>query len=395
MAGTTAVRSVRQAVRRLKRMNYQGEGWDSLREASRGAIKRILEEHMESVRRRYLRDVEEQGISDRANGHYPRHLLTSMGDIELCVPRTRTFSAAGALRAYARREDCVDRMILACFLLGLSTRKVGTALLPILGERVSASTVSRIAKTLDEAVVAFHRRRLKNKYRILILDGVVLARKTGAGAIRHPVLVALGITDDGKKEILDFRLARSESEHHWELFLTDLYNRGLKGKGMKLIVTDGGKGLINALQTVFPDIPMQRCWAHKVRNITDKVRKADREAVKRDIRLIYNATNTRQARKAARRFADRWQGRYPKAVDCLRYDLDELLQFLKLGDPDWYKRTRTTNAIERRFVEVRRRTRPMGVFSDKTSVERILYAVFSHLNQEQGTSAPFLLTQNS
>jgi putative transposase len=394
MAGITAVRSVRQAVRRLKRMNYQGEGWDSLRDASRAAIKKVLEEHMERVRRRYLRDVEEQDISDRANGHYPRHLLTSMGDIELCVPRTRTFSAAGALRAYARREDCVDRMILACFLLGLSTRKVGTALLPILGQRVSASTVSRISKTLDEAVVAFHRRRLKNKYRILILDGVVLARKTGAGAIRHPVLVALGITDDGKKEILDFRLARSESEHHWELFLTDLYNRGLKGKGMKLIVTDGGKGLINALQTVFPDIPMQRCWAHKARNITDKVRKADRDAVKRDIRLIYNATNTRQARRAARRFADRWQSRYPKAVDCLRYDLDELLQFLKLGDPDWYKRTRTTNAIERRFREVRRRTRPMGVFSDKTSVERILYAVFSHLNQEQGTSAPFLLTQN-
>jgi putative transposase len=395
MAGITAARSVRQAVRRLKRMNYQGEGWSSWREASRGAIKAVLEEHMERVRRRYLRDVEEQGIRDRANGHYPRHLLTSMGDIELSVPRTRTFSAAAALRAYARREDCVDRMILACFLLGLSTRKVGTALLPILGERVSASTVSRIAKTLDDAVASFHRRRLKNKYRILILDGVVLARKTGAGAIRHPVLVAMGITDEGKKEILDFRLARAESEHHWEIFLTDLYNRGLKGKGMRLIVTDGGKGLINALQTVYPDIPMQRCWAHKTRNITDKVKKADRDAVKRDIRLIYNADSIRQARTAARRFADRWQDRYPKAVDCLKYDLDELLQFLKLGDPDWYKRTRTTNAIERRFREVRRRTRPMGVFSDKTSVERILYAVFSHLNQEQGTSAPFLLTQNS
>lgn len=395
MAGITAVRSVRQAVRRLKRMNYQGEGWSSLREASRGAIKKVLEQHMERVRRRYLRDVEEQGITDRANGHYPRHLLTSMGDIELFVPRTRTFSAIGALKAYARREECVDRMILACFLLGLSTRKVGTALLPILGERVSPSTVSRIAKTLDEAVAAFHRRRLKNKYKILILDGVVLARKTGAGAIRHPVLVAMGITDEGKKEILDFRLARSESEHDWEIFLTALYNRGLKGKGMKLIVTDGGKGLINALQTVFPDIPMQRCWAHKTRNITDKVRKADRDAVKRDIQRIYNSTTVRLARKAARRFADRWQSRYPKAVDCLKYDLDDLLQFLKLDDPDWYKMSRTTNAIERRFREVRRRTRPMGVFSDKTSVERILYAVFSHLNQEQGISAPFLLTQNN
>lgn len=395
MAGITAVKSVPQAIRELKRMNYEGEGWEPLREASRGAVKKVLEEHMERVRERYLRGNRDQGTDDRCNGHYPRHLLTSMGDIELSVPRTRTFSAAAALRAYARREDCVDRMILACFLLGLSTRKVGTALLPILGERVSASTVSRIAKTLDEAVLSFHRRRLKNRYKVLVLDGVVLARRTGAGAIRHPVLVALGITPEGKKEILDFRLARSESEHDWELFLTDLYNRGLKGKGLKLVVTDGGKGLINALQTVLPDIPMQRCWAHKTRNITDKVRRADRDRLKRDIRLIYNAATVRQARSAARRFADRWQSRYPRAVDCLKYDLDELLQFLKLGDPDWYERTRTTNAIERRFREVRRRTRPMGVFSDKTSVERILYAVFSHLNQEQGTSAPFPLTQNN
>jgi len=395
MAGITAVRSVPQAIRELKRMNYQGEGWDSLREASRWAIKKVLEDHMERVRESYLRGIRDQGAADRGNGHYPRHLLTSMGDIELSVPRTRTFSAARALRAYARRENCVDRMILACFLLGLSTRKVGTALLPILGEKVSASTVSRIAKTLDDAVAAFHRRRLKNKYRILVLDGVVLARKTGAGAIRHPVLVAMGITPEGKKEILDFRLSRSESEHDWELFLTDLYNRGLKGKGLKLIVTDGGKGLINALQTVLPGIPMQRCWAHKTRNITDKVKKTDRDRVKRDVQLIYNVTTIRQARGAARRFADRWQGRYPKAVDCLRYDLDELLQSLKLDDPDWHKMSRTTNAIERRFREVRRRTRPMGVFSDKTSVERILYAVFSHLNKEEGTGAPFLLTQNN
>lgn len=394
MAGITAVRSVPQAIRELKRMDYQGEGWSSLREASRGAVKKVLEDHMERVRERYLRGIQDLGADDRCNGYYPRHLLTSMGDIEVSVPRTRTFSAAGALRAYARREDCVDRMILACFLFGLSTRKVGRALLPILGERVSPSTVSRIAKTLDAAVAAFHRRRLKNKYRILVLDGVVLARRTGAGAIKHPVLVAMGITPEGKKEILDFRLSRSESEHDWEIFLTSLYNRGLKGKGLKLVVTDGGKGLINALQTVYPDVPMQRCWAHKTRNITDKVKRSDRDRVKRDIRLIYNATTIRQARGAARRFADRWQNRYPKAVDCLRYDLDELLQFLKL-DQDWQQRARTTNAIERRFREVRRRTRPMGVFSDRTSVERILYAVFSHLNQEEGTSTPFPLTQNN
>jgi len=395
MARVAAVRSVRQAVRVLKRMNYQGEGWDACREAGRGALKRVLEEHMERATKHYLREIAARGGVDRRNGHYRRHLLTSLGDIELSVPRTRTFSAARALRAYARREDCVDRMILACFVFGLSTRKVGQALLPILGERVSPSTVSQVAKTLDAAVAAFHRRALEDKYKVLILDGVVLARRTGAGAVRRPVLVAMGITPDGRKEILDFRLARSESERQWESFLTDLYNRGLDGKTLELIVTDGGKGLTNALATVFAGVAVQRCWAHKSRNILDKIRKADREKAKRDIRRIYEAQTLRQARGAARRFADRWQGRYPAAVSCLREDLDELLSFFRLGDPRWYKVARTTNAIERRFREVRRRTRPMGVFSDRTSVERILYAVFTHLNLEEKTATPFPLTQNN
>ena len=141
-----------------------------------------------------------------------RRLLTALGAIEFSVPRTRAFSAGAVLRAYARREAEVDRMILACFVLGLSTRKVGEALLPILGERVSAVTVSPVAKTLDGAVAGFHARPLKTRYRQLVLDGVVLARKTGAGAIRRPVLVALGLRPDGKKEVIDFRLAGSESD---------------------------------------------------------------------------------------------------------------------------------------------------------------------------------------
>ena len=101
-------------------------------------------------------------------------------------------------------------MILACFVLGLSTRRVATALLPVLGRQVSASTVSEVAKSLDAAAAAFHRRPLKDIYKVLMLDGVVLSRKTGAGALKRPALVALGIRPDGKKEVLDWRLAGSE-----------------------------------------------------------------------------------------------------------------------------------------------------------------------------------------
>jgi len=252
-----------------------------------------------------------------------------------------------------------------------------------------------VAKTLDSAVAAFHRRPLANRYVALMLDGVVLARKTGAGALRRPVLVALGLRPDGKKEIIDFRLATSESAPEWEKFLSDLYRRGLTGEGLDMICVDGGSGLLAALPTVLPDIPVQRCWAHKIRNVLDKVRKADQPAIKRALHKIMNAPNAPAARAAARKFADRFEAKYPAAITCLRNNLDELLTCFRYKSEDQRRKVRTTNAIERRFREVRRRTRPMGTFQDRTSMDRILFAVFTHENKSQGVSTPFLLTQNN
>jgi len=130
---------------------------------------------------------------------------------------------------------------------------------------------------------------------------------------------------------------------------------------------DGGGGLLAALPMVYPGIPVQRCWAHKIRNIVSRVKAADREAVKRSLHRIMNADNRVAARTAAGRFARRWGTLYPKAVASLRADLDELLACFRYTDAKLRKTVRTTNAIERRFREVRRRTRPMGVFADQTS----------------------------
>ncbi len=395
MGQCEAVRSVGEAARIIKEMYYEGEEWGTLEEAARGALRKVIEDRMEVFLRRGLEEVARQGIVDRRNGHYPRHLLTALGDIELSVPRTRTFSAIEAVQRYARRHRHLDRAILGCFILGLSTRKVGEALLPIFGERVSPATVSRVAKTLDQAVVEFHGRRLSNRYKVLILDGVVLSRKTGAGAIRQPVLVALGITHDRKKEIIDFRRAASESEAEWVAFLTDLQDRGLTGERLEMIAVDGGPGLAAALKVAFHGIPVQRCWAHKSRNLLDRFRAADRERAKHHLARIRDAKNLVEARAAARRFADRWGETYPKAVVSLWKDLDELLTVYRFKDPGWRRLCRTTNAIERRFREVRRRTRPMGVFSDRTSLERVLYGVFSYLNKAEGTWTPFPMTHNS
>ncbi len=326
MPRTMTIESLPQAFEVIKQMQDQGYDWgEDYRCAGRDALADILEGRMVEAVDRHLERMSEGDEADRRNGVYRRWLLTELGRIELCVPRTRRFGSFKVVRAYARRAGCIDRMILACFVLGLSTRKVSKALLPVLGVPVSASTVSRVAKTLDVAVVAFHRRRLKDIYPVLMLDGVVLSRKTGAGAVRRPVLVALGLRADGKKEIIDFRLAAAESAAAWEHFLTDLYRRGLEGQGLELICVDGGSGLLAALPFVYPGVPVQRCWAHKIRNVTAKVKKADREAVKRDLHRVMNADNLAAARKAARRFADRWQGAWPKAVACLRNDLDELL----------------------------------------------------------------------
>jgi putative transposase len=263
----------------------------------------------------------------------------------------------------------------------------------LLGRPVSPTTVSRVAQSLDKAVAAFHARPLNGRYKALMLDGVVLARKTGAGALRRPVLVALGLRHDGKKEVIDYRLARGESAAEWERFLVDLYRRGLTGEGLDMICVDGGSGLIAALPMVYDGIPVQRCWAHKIRNVLNKVRKADEKAVKADLHAVMNADTAIKARSAARRFAERWGQAYPAAVACSarRSRRTSDLRFKTLGER---KAVRTTNAIERRFREVRRRTRPMGVFQDRTSMDRILFAVFTHENKMQGIPTLLVLTQN-
>lgn len=394
MPQAVTIRSLPRAFEMIKVMRDQGYEWgEDYRRSGRQALAEVLAEHMGEAIDRRLEVAQARGEADRRNGSYPRHLLTELGDIELSVPRTRRFSALGVVRAYARRAAHIDRMILACFVFGLSTRKVSLALLPVLGRPVSAQTVSRVVRSLDAAVAAFHRRRLQDQYRVLMLDGVVLKRKTGAGALRRPVLVALGMTRDDKKEIIDFKLAKTESAAEWEAFLGDLIKRGLTGKGLELICVDGGAGLLAALPTAFPGIPIQRCWAHKIRNVLNKVRKADHDRVKADLHAIMNAETLTKARSAARKFADRWEDRYADAVACLRNDLDDLLTCFRYKTIEERKAVRTTNAIERCFVEVRRRTRPMGVFSDRTSMDRILFAIFIHENYKRKVSTPFLLTQ--
>jgi putative transposase len=283
------------------------------------------------------------------------------------------------LERYQRRQSRVNGLIREVFLAGVSTRRVGEVLAPVLGEAPSPQTVSRIARTLDAEVRQYHSRHLQDCYQYLFLDGITLKVKGLTGVKKRLVLCAYGITQEGQRELISFRQATDESEAHWEAFLRDLYHRGIEGKTLRLVVTDGCPGLHRALDTVYPYIPRQRCWAHKLRNIASKLPRKYQEACLREAKKIYLAQTRREAVFLFRDWASKWQGVAPRAVMCLEGDLEELLSFLDCPQEQWSK-VRTTNAIERAFREVRRRTRPMSCFQNPASVDRIIYGVITHLN---------------
>jgi transposase-like protein len=257
---------------------------------------------------------------------------------------------------------------------------VGAVLEGMLGEPVSAQTVSRIARSLDREVARFHEAPLADDVRYLFLDGVSMRVKGAAGVQRRLVLCAYGISVWGQCRLLAFRLAQSESAAAWEAFLNQLQVRGLAGRWLRLVVTDGCAGLHTALSVVYPYVPRQRCWAHKLRNVAGLLKRDQQRPCLDEARTIYQAATRRQAVQRYWAWARRWRDAAPKAVACLERDLEELLPFLAC--PAAHRRkVRTTNAIERAFREVRRRTRPMSCFTNNSSCERIIYAVISHLNR--------------
>jgi len=372
---------------------------EELGEQVRGEVKRLLEEALEAERTdwlgvgRYVRD--EAGRQDYRNGYYRRDLGTRLGLLRrLRVPRTRRGCRSQLLGRYQRRQESVHELVREAFLRGISTRQVGEVLEPILGEAYSAQTVSRIVQGLDRAVAAYHRRRLGDAYVYLFLDGVVLKVRDARGKVRRRVvLVAYGIIRGGRREVIGYRLAAGESEGAWTAFLQDLFLRGFEGRHLRLITTDGSTGLKAALGLVYPQVPQQRCWAHKLRNIADKVPKKEGSCV-REAAAIYQAGSRREALRAYRRWAEKWRRPRPRAVASVERDLEELLSFFAVPQAHWRK-VRTTNVIERCFREVRRRTRPMSSFTNPASCDRIIFGVISHLNRSWERKPLMQFTQNT
>jgi putative transposase len=326
---------------------------------------------------------------DYRNGYYWRRLDTELGPLDkLKVPRSRLgLFRSKVFEYYQRRQKAVNEAICNVFLAGVSTRDVSYAIKPLLETTFSASCVSGVTKSLDSKVKEFHKRKLLDEYQFLFLDGITLSVKGSLKAVKKLALVAYGITVFGKKELISFRPASSESQNCWEAFLNDLYSRGLKGDNLKLIITDGSKGLHAALDIVYAYTKRQHCWVHKLRNVSKTLRKSDEKQALAEAKKIYKAKTKREAVRLFRLWKKHWYRLYPKAVNCIEKDLDELLNFLEIPLPEEYKalirkRIRTTNVIERAFREVRRRTRPMSCFTNQDSVNRIIYAILTRLNNK-------------
>jgi transposase-like protein len=281
---------------------------------------------------------------------------------------------------YQRRHREVDHFARTLFFLGVSTRGVSEALEVLLGFEPSAAAVSAIVAGLDAQVKAFHERPLSDEYLYLFLDGVTMTIKEMPGAQTRLVLVAYGITPEGRRALLDYKIVKSESASEWEQFLNNLYERGLKGASLRLIVTDGGSGLRAALPLVYGEVPQQLCWAHKLRNVAGLLKKEQQAPCLQQAAAIYRAGTRRAARQAWDEWRARWEGEAPKAVACLERDLEALLAFLACPG-EHHRRIRTTNYIERLFREVRRRTRPMGAFANKASCDRMLYGTLTRIDR--------------
>jgi len=362
--------------------------WGDLKAQTCRALKNLLESTMEVEINDLIGATRWKHLSPRPtfrNGYYFRNLLTTMGLITLLkVPRIRDGNLKKKFKVlprYVQRSSDVDKGVLEMFLAGVSTRRVEEVLAPMMGKpTLSAGTVSKITKVLDQEVQKFHGRKLSDDYLYLVLDGIYLKTKSPIHSKRRCFLVAYGIKADGTRELIDFKMTRKgESQIAWESFLVSLKNRGLEGNHLKLVVLDGNKGLWNAIDLVWLNVPRQRCWAHKLRNVANKIPHKLQGSCMIEASKIYKAESKEEALRAFKHWAKVWGGIVPDAVKCLEEDFEEMITFFDCPKELWIK-LRTTNVIERVFREVRRRTRPISCFQNRESVERIIFAIFHRQN---------------
>jgi transposase-like protein len=316
------------------------------------------------------------------HGHLPeREIMTGIGPVTVRCPRVRDRVGEGAERIrfssailppYARRSKSLEVLIPVLYLKGVSTGDFEEALIALLGKDaggLSASTISRLKEAWAEEYAHWTKRDLSTKrYVYFWVDGIhVQARLEDAAQC---LLVIIGATPEGKKELVGLTDGVRESAQSWRELLLDLKRRGL-ARGPELAVADGALGFWQAVEEVWPQTRGQRCWVHKTANVLNKLPKSQQSKAKRALQEVWMAETKNDALLAFDAFVETWGVKYDKAVDCLIKDRDALLTFYDFPAEHW-KHLRTTNVIESSFATVRHRTvRSKGCLSNKTALAMI------------------------
>lgn len=344
------------------------ESRSALDEIVREGARRLLHQAIEAEvaeyieRHQHLLDAEAHRLVVR-NGYMPeRTILTGAGPLPVRQPRVhdrrenQAFSSA-IIQKYARRSTSISTLLPTLYLRGISTGQLGPALEELLGEgapSLSSQTITRLSSQWQQEYKEFTERDLSaTNYVYLWADGIYFNVRLSDD--RPCLLVLIGGTADGRKEIVAIADGERESKLSWQEILLDLKRRGLR-HAPKIAIADGALGFWSALEEVFPSTRQQRCWVHKTSNILNKMPKKLQPVARQQIQLIYHMPTKADALNEVQSFMRLYQSKYPAACQCLERDLDVLLTFYDFPKEHW-RHLRTTNVIESAFATVRHRTR--------------------------------------
>jgi transposase-like protein len=316
------------------------------------------------------------------NGYERGRIRTAEGEVVVQVPQVRDAPKTyhSRLMGFLRgNSEVLKKLAVEMYARGLSTRDIEDALEEATGDRLLTRTaVSQLSSVLWDEYKAFADRDLAGfEVEYLFLDAVYESlRKQGGG--KEGVLCAWAICADGRKVMLHLALGNKESYENWLEFLRDMVKRGLRVP--VLITTDGAPGLIRAVKEAFPKSLRQRCLAHKTRNVLDKVPDSAREAVKAMIRAAYYAPNQEVANQIAADVLKKFQKEYPSAMTSFQDDWEACIAYMRCPQVH-HKRIRTTNLLERSFVEERRRTKIIPRFFTEQSCLQLAFATLWRASQ--------------
>lgn len=345
---------------------------DFLKPLLKGLLTEILEAEMKEVigADTYQRSGERRGY--RA-GYYSRQYITRVGSIELRIPRDREGKFSTELfERYQRSEKALLTALSEMYIQGVSTRKIKAITEELCGHEFSASTVSNINKTLDEQLNAFGQRMLQARYPYVILDARYEKVRENGMIMSQAVLIAIGITEEGKKEVLGVDLANRESRTSWGEFLSRLKARGLAG--VKFMVSDSHEGLRRSVAEIFPEVIWQRCFVHFLRNLIDYLPRKNDNSCLQELRAIYDRMTLKEALNCKEEWLRKWKGKYPKLCDWVEEQIGETLSYYSLPEQH-HKLMRSTNLLERINEEIKRRTRVVRIFPNSQSCLRLVRAL--------------------